>query len=305
MAAKVTWLSRAADRVQSDLVPRLAAELRATFPEARALAVYDCFGGYSQDQARKIVLGVEVRAPDAYETHVVKLGTREAVAGDYEGWRKCVLSHHFASRIFVALRRTALANGRMAVVYEDAFRLFGALDEAQGPQTLEHVVFGAVRDGKPDPASVERVIRQIYTELHRWFYRAPRADGRAAQQFYARRLRRALDKWADEAWRRDLRRDLIWLLCSHDVPDAFRDVSYLDAYDYVAWALKERKLPQTLVGRSHGDLHGRNVLVGVQRGEAEYPAVFDYGEMDSANVLTWDFVKLECELKVRLLGALY
>jgi tetratricopeptide (TPR) repeat protein len=59
------------------------------------------------------------------------------------------------------------------------------------------------------------------------------------------------------------------------------------------------------VGRSHGDLHGRNVLVGVQRGEAEYPAVFDYGEMGDGNVPVWDFVKLETEMKVRLLLGLY
>jgi hypothetical protein len=48
-------------------------------------------------------------------------------------------------------------------------------------------------------------------------------------------------------------------------------------------------------------LNGRNVLVGIERGEAEYPAVFDYGKMSPTNVPVWDFVKLEVELKVRLL----
>jgi hypothetical protein len=42
----------------------------------------------------------------------------------------------------------------------------------------------------------------------------------------------------------------------------------------------------------------------VRRGEAEYPAVFDYGEMSQANVLAWDFAKLEGELTRVLLPPL-
>ena len=101
-------------------------------------------------------------------------------------------------------------------------------DGWQSPEFLEDVATWAVQDDKPDPASVERVICQIYGDLHRWFY--------AAQQ-----------------------------------------------------------VPSTLVGCSHGDLHGRNILVGVRRGEAEFPVVYDCGEMSPRNVLVWDFVKLEME----------
>jgi tetratricopeptide (TPR) repeat protein len=43
----------------------------------------------------------------------------------------------------------------------------------------------------------------------------------------------------------------------------------------------------------------------VQRGEAEYPVVFDYGDMAPDNVVVWDFVKLEMELKVRRLEQLW
>ena len=305
MAVGISWLGRAADRIEGGLVPQLARELRLVFSDATSVAVYDCFSGYSQDQEQKVVLGVEVRARDSYHTHVVKIGSQEGVGNDYEGWRKCVLEHNFASRIFVSLRVKHLPRQRTAVVYQDAYRLFGAIEETQGPQTLEAVAFWAVSDDKPDPRSVERVIRQIYTDLYRWFYRSPKTSRTKTLAFYKRRLKRGLPLWASEPWRKELRRDLIWLLCSHDVPDAFRDVSFLDPYDYIKWAISTRTVPQTLVGRSHGDLHARNVLVGVQRSEAEYPAVFDYGEMDDSNVLVWDFVKLECELKVRLLLHLY
>jgi hypothetical protein len=58
-------------------------------------------------------------------------------------------------------------------------------------------------------------------------------------------------------------------------------------------------LPRMLRGCSHGDLHGRNVLVGVVRHRALWPAVFDYEHMSPHNLLGWDFVKLETELKLR------
>ena len=305
MAAKVTWLGRAADKIARDLLPRLSKELKVVFPRANGIAVYDCFGGYSQNQARKTVLGVEVRSKDSYHTHVVKLGAAESVANDYDGWRKCMLRHNFASRIFVSVTRRVLPNGRLAIIYEDAYRLFGHPDEAKGPQSLETVVFWAISDDRPDPLSVEREIRQIYTDLYRWFYRSPRIDAAAALRFYRRRLRRAFDKWTAEDWRMNLRRDLIWMLCRHEPTAQLENVHYVDPYDYVGWALQRKRFPQTLVGRSHGDLHGRNILVGVERGEAEYPAVFDYGEMSDSNALVWDFVKLECELKVRFLFSLY
>lgn len=305
MPATVTWLGKAQDKVSRELLAQFARELKAAFPAAGAVTVCDCFGGYSRNQNRKVVLGVETRSRRAYESHVVKLGDNAVVSADFDGWNRCILNHHFASRIFVSVKRQALPNGRAAIVYQDAFRFFGDMQEAEGSESLEHVAFQAIHNGRPDVVSVERVIRQLYTELFRCFYRSPRQDLRGASRFYRRRLRRAMDRWRADPGRRELRRDLVWLLCSHETPDAPRPPAYLDAYDYVGWALREGRLPPTLTGRSHGDLHGRNVLVGVQRGEAEYPAVFDYGEMSNRNVLVWDFVKLECELKVRFLLALY
>jgi len=305
MAKRVTWLGKATDKTDRHLIPSLSAELRLVFPAAGSIAVYDCFGGYSRDQQRKVVLGVEVCSRHSYNTHVVKIGSRSGVEEDYLGWTKCLLRHNVASRIFVSLEKRDLPDDRMAIIYQNAYRLFGSVEEAHGPQTVETVAFWAVHDDKPDPISVERVIRQIYTDLHRWFYTFPRITLSPALRFYRRRLRRAIGKWSSENWRLDLRRDMIWMLCGHDIPDSLEHIAYLDPCEYVGWALKAEKIPQTLIGRSHGDLHGRNILVGVQRGEAEYPAVFDYGEMTASNVIAWDFVKLECELKVRLLLPLY
>ena len=54
-----------------------------------------------------------------------------------------------------------------------------------------------------------------------------------------------------------------------------------------------------LRGCAHGDLHGRNILVGLVRDQAMWPTVFDYEDMGPCNLIGWDFVKLETELKIR------
>ena len=60
-----------------------------------------------------------------------------------------------------------------------------------------------------------------------------------------------------------------------------------------------------LRGPAHGDLHGRNVLVGEVRDRVLWPAVFDYEHMSDCNLVGWDFVKLETELKVRAYEAMF
>jgi hypothetical protein len=58
-------------------------------------------------------------------------------------------------------------------------------------------------------------------------------------------------------------------------------------------------IPRMLRGCAHGDLHGRNILVGIVRDRAMWPTVFDYEDMGPGNLVGWDFVKLETELKFR------
>jgi tetratricopeptide (TPR) repeat protein len=298
----VHWLPGARNCVtQADLVDRLHEELAKTFSKALQVVVYGCFQGYTNRQESKIVLGVEVRYDRTIRTHIVKLGSREEVERDYNNWLLCG-GPHVASRIFVSLDKSDLPPDRVAVVYENAFNLYDRR-EGGGVESLEQVVEWAVKDDKPDPRSVERVLRQIYGDLNRWFYRYAQPDSKAARAFYERRLQKAIQRWDSDPERRELRQDALWLL---DPRPERSEPDYLDPYDYVSWALHSKDLlPETLVGRSHGDLHGRNILVGIQRGEAEYPAVFDYGEMGPANVLVWDFVKLEMELKIRLLQTLW
>jgi hypothetical protein len=291
-------------------------ELPVVFPNAHAITVSRCFKGYAPVSGEKIVLGVGVREEGGFATHIVKLGTRKRVEPDYLGWQACIQGRDFASRIFVPVRPKGLKGGRFAVVYRDAYTFFnaGPADDS-GSQSLEKVVGWAVHnDDRLDPLSAERAIAHLYIDLSRWFYNDARPDLGAAAAFYTRRLGDALEGWSRATAaphrhraaheRQELRRDAIWLFCGQDRSIPEGDALYLDAVEYVAWALATRGFPLTWVGRAHGDLHARNVLVGVQRGEVEYPAVFDYGSMSTGNVLAWDFAKLETELKVRLLPEL-
>jgi hypothetical protein len=281
-----------------------------------SIAVPQCYSGHTPDYEGKLVLAVEVRYQEGYERHIVKVGQQAKVAPDFSGWQKCTQGRMVASRIFTPVRYCDLPDNRCAVVYRDGFTLFGP-DELGRPHLLEDAVQWAVMDDRPDPLSAERAIAHLFTDLGLWFF--PGAcddDPEQTLAFYAAHLRcrpdddpkkAVLPRWDNEPERRELRRHAVWVLAGRDPPDADpvdKPARYLDPADYVRWVSGDpsgKRLPPTLIGRSHGDLHARNVLVGVRRGEVEYPAVFDYGEMSNHNVLAWDFAKLETELKARLL----
>lgn len=315
MPPSVNWLARAKEGIPHALVRTFENDLREAFSNSRTIMVSDQFSGYSRDLENKVILAVEVHHKEAYQTHIVKLGPTSVVGADYTGWQKCFSGHQFASRIFVPIEMRDVSRGRQhraAVIYQNAFTLFGPDEETGRPETLETVVKWSIFDDKPDPTSVERVIRQVYGDLFHWFYRDAQPNDSKALAYFWKRLKYAdknrngdlLRRWAEDVERVELRQDVLWL--THKGGDLTEDgrPSYEDPVDYVGWAREHKHIPQTLVGRSHGDIHGRNILVGVRRGEAEYAAAFDYGEMDDANVLAWDFVKLETELKVRFLLSL-
>ena len=64
-------------------------------------------------------------------------------------------------------------------------------------------------------------------------------------------------------------------------------------------------IPRFRRGRVHGDLHGRNVRVGIANGQAHWPSVFDFEDMRVDGLIGLDFVKLETELKIRILPLVF
>jgi tetratricopeptide (TPR) repeat protein len=61
-------------------------------------------------------------------------------------------------------------------------------------------------------------------------------------------------------------------------------------------------LPSLMRGKTHGDLHARNVLVGLYDDHANFPVVFDYEHTGTGKLIAWDFIKLEFETKTRVLA---
>jgi len=310
---RVKWMGIAREKIRNDLVSRLQTELAEVFPSGQII-VYDCLTGHRADQEARVVLAVEVQTKGSYTTPIVKLGAAHEVRCDYEAWRRCSRERPIGGRVFVDVTGRRLPRNRAAAVYQNAYTLFGR-SPLTGPQSLEDAVLDVVLFEHTDPLSLERVIRQIFGDLHEWFYWKAQPKIQEAVQFYQARLKKAISAWTPPAQRSGsatlplerwhLRQDAIWLFCGCDSLSSPKACWYVDPYDYVSWAMKRDEVPETLVGRAHGDLHGRNILLGVRRGEAEFPIVIDYGEMGDANVLVWDFVKLEVELKTKILPALF
>jgi|GEM_PF-2955393 len=116
------------------------------------------------------------------------------------------------------------------------------------------------------------------------------------------RLDRALANWSNSSGPVEVRQQV-----SAAFPPEFGE--YIDPVDYVQFLMAELDagtpaasvLPRVLRGPAHGDMHGRNVLVGVEDNCAGSVAVYDYEHMSCDNLLAWDFVKMETELKIRAL----
>jgi hypothetical protein len=122
-------------RLKEDLV-RVFQKLGPTRP-VEAITVPQCLGGHTPDYAAKVVLAVEVRYPDGYERHIVKVGRRAKVEADFEGWQACTGGRMVAGRIFAPVRKCPLPDERFAVVYRDAFTLAASAGSGTTPQQGE------------------------------------------------------------------------------------------------------------------------------------------------------------------------
>lgn len=320
---------------------RLSAELVTVFASdsIERVTVHDAFVGFKKEPLTKVILGVQTFRAGEFQSHIVKLGDDSEVGRDFEGWQECVAQRNVRSRLLVKVSRQAIPapDGaqpgvtpvpRSAVLYENAYEMFGFQPEDQLPVTWQTAAEAAIKSEDlnssrlvPDMPSIERIVVELFGELRVWFYNEAVYRPQRAAEFYSSKFQKVADRWrADPALpnsdprcdRAVLRADALWLLSGRDAPQKPDAPRYLDPLDYIAWALQHAGseeaaargipfVPSTLVGPTHGDLHGQNILVGVLRHEARSPILYDYGEMARDNVVAWDFVKLEMELKSRLL----
>jgi hypothetical protein len=79
--------------------------------------------------------------------------------------------------------------------------------------------------------------------------------------------------------------------------------TFIDPIDYLRPVFSEKaasgQAPRMRIGTAHGDLHGRNAMIGLIEDEVGSIGIFDFEDVDPDNLLVWDFVKLETETKIR------
>lgn len=236
----------------------------------------------------------------------------------------------------------AQAAGRqplMSLIYGDAHQLIGVRQIS----TLEDAVLRSVRFGMPTVQSIGMVLVELLERLGHILYGRSFVDDpalRADYKFYLPHLTECMDLWD-----RDSRLTMVRRAASLAKLGAENFVDPVDCLRFIerhlepspasppgrpcaaglcwsqsrpavalaapagpapaAFADPAEFLPRMLRGAAHGDLHGRNVLVGVMRERALWPALFDYEDMGFCKLVAWDFVKLETELKTRAYAEIF
>ena len=283
--------------------------LQQVFPAgAKVAIVQDLYSGFRIREGEHILLVEVANSGDLDGLSVVKLGPHGELAKEWDAWHTCRPHGLRHDIVLMDLRRVPDAGDPIAaLVYADAEQLIG-VDQTV---LLERALLDAVRLGEPTAESVADVLFQLYERLGLLLYRhADDEDPLAPDyRFDANRLDRNLAKnleiWADESRQAFLTRSSI----TTAIDDLGLSESFQDPAFMVSWIIQQPRagthLPRMLRGRSHGDLHGRNVLVGRIGNRVIWPAVFDYGNMGRDNLVGWDFVKMEAEFKLRAYRSLF
>jgi hypothetical protein len=311
--------STAIENTMSDLTGRL----ERIFPKATAIVVQEQYTGFSRRDDEFILL-VEIAGTDHPGRHVVKLAPPERLEIELQAWESCRPEGLHKDLVFMTLEPCQYAGRLIGLIYDDAQQFLGV-----PVVSLERAVRDAVSKRGPSLSSVADTFNQLYERIGHLLYGYCYAVNPIDADFVldVPRLGQSLDAWTrPETDHARVRRDVnTW---ASSARGEFRDpVDYLQfVCECVPWRgdakgrdprpihrpertagdpPAQRLVPSMLYGRSHGDLHGRNVLVGIVRDRARWPAVFDYEKMGPANLLAWDFVRMETELKVRIYRDLF
>jgi hypothetical protein len=303
----------------------LTRRLEQIFPDARTVTVLEQYLGFRR-RDREFILLVEVEGTTEPGRHVVKLADADHLAAELAAWDSCRPPGLRHDPVLMTITPKHDGGGRLiGLLYDDAQQFLGDVRTV----SLEHAFLDAVRHGSPTPDSVAEVFGQLYERLGYVLYSHSFLDDPNQADFVLAlpHLERNLAVWQQPGCDPTrVRQDVnSWAAAERG---HFRDpVDYLDfVCRNVPWLRDEpdggprevrrprrqpgdpaaaELVPAMLRGCVHGDLHGRNVLVGLLRDRARWPAVFDYQHMGPANLLAWDFVKLETELKTRAYAALF
>ena len=282
----------------------LQQRLQNVFPTASVVLVQQLYEGFRR-RTDEFVLLVEVTQAEETSPVVVKLGPADRLEKELTAWQSCRPAGLKHDLVLMDLEPLRDAQGILtALVYADAEQLIG-VDQTL---SLEAAMQDAIRLGEPTLESVADVLFQMYERLGLLLYKHSFVDHVKADATREQRL-----LWLDGHLEENLN---AWSVLSGDAfnlrsgittdLDATKEEKngYHDPVNVFQHVLKDStptsEIPNLLRGRSHGDLHGRNVLVGKVGRRVLWPAVYDYGDMSRQNLIAWDFVKMETELKIRV-----
>jgi hypothetical protein len=298
--------------------------------DGSSVIVKDQVLGYRRKEDLFILL-VEAFAGETERSgpFVVKIGPEPRIRREIRGWNCCRPPGLKHDLVFLDLHegKSLHRDGEnwLSLVYGDAQQFLGLTETV----TFEDAVLDCVRSGVPRTVSIEFVIVELFERIGHLLYAQAFVDDPARKDyvFDLPKLDEALARWENDPACQAVRREvnnmarsgvglfldpvdyLRYLQCF--VPwkstGADRGIAVLAAsadvasveFPGLARPQPVEVIPRMLRGCAHGDLHGRNILVGIVRDQAMWPTVFDYEDMSPGNLVGWDFVKLETELKIR------
>ena len=303
--------------------------LALTFPGASVVVKDQVLGCRRKKDLFILVVEAFDNDVDQVGPFVVKIGTKDRLEKEIRGWNRCRPSGLKHDLVFLSLRigsaRTFDDRTWMSLVYGDAQQFLGVTATV----TFEEAALACVRSGIPKTLSISVVINELFERIGHLLYSQGFVDNPAHPKFAfdLPKLDQGLKRWETDPSCQAARRDVNALAASgvEQFLDPVDYLRYLQAY--VPWQSTEQEeadakqtpapttetadplvmprpkvtdvIPRMLRGCAHGDLHGRNILVGIVRDQAMWPTVFDYEDMSPRNLIGWDFVKLETELKIR------
>ena len=273
--------------------------LTLAFPNAKDLIVHEQYLGFRFRDGEYILL-VEVNDPNRSGNYVVKVKDRNALEKEFQAWEECRPYGMRHDLVFMNLDPVRDEKGQAcALLYQDAQQFI----DVDRTVPLEEAFLSGVCHGTPTPDSLLNVLTELFARVGRILYQGAcpvEPHGGTVPFPRGKELSQYLTPWTKPGGPRNARRIVLAA-----VP--LKEEGFIDPVSFLEYLLRQLKgnqpakdfVPRMLRGQAHGDLHGRNVLVGIVEDEAHWPAVFDYEDMGRDHWLGWDFVKLETELKVR------
>lgn len=311
--------------------------LSCTFPNAKSIVVRDQMIGFRRKHENYILL-VEVDQLQRGGPYVVKIGLAEKMLQELKGWECCRpvgLQHDLV--LLPLAQGCAIPEDQpewISLVYGDAQQFIGV----ERTVSFEEAFLNAVQYGNPTLESIAFVLVELLERLGHLLYTTSFVEDPAAADYVFRipKVVSGIDLWkTDHLAIRSYANELV----NHGVTRFIDPVDYFEQWilphfpyefagsDGLATRLPSRDrqsrsqdigqagategnvlepipeaydlVPYMLRGCAHGDLHGRNILVGLVHTRALWPTVYDYEDMGPCNLCGWDFVKLEMELKIR------